>query len=136
MPPLICHTQTPKDGGAVHPRDGPAQPDGLRLLPRGRGHGESRHVHGARENPGCDVHRLLPQEYNDWGHAGAAQDIYTQTSVSIQKNHIPPHYVVEPVIVHRKPPEVRIWRLRNQSCVGTVPPSTSTPHWPACCARR
>jgi hypothetical protein len=35
--------------------------------------------------------------------------------------HIPPHAVVEPVIVHRKPPEVKIWRLRNQSCVGTVP---------------
>ena len=30
----------------------------------------------------------------------------------------------------------RIWRLSNQSRVGTVPPSTSTPHWPACWARR
>ena len=31
-----------------------------------------------------------------------------------------------------KAPEVRIWTLRNQSRVGTVPPSTSTPHCPAC----
>jgi hypothetical protein len=46
--------------------------------------------------------------------------------------HIPPNYVVQHVPTHRKPPEVRIWTLRNQSRVGTVPPSTSTPHWPAC----
>src|SRR5713101_844445 len=39
-----------------------------------------------------------------------------------------PDLVVEPVAVHRKPPEVRIWRLSIQSCVGTRPPSTSTPH--------
>src|SRR5262249_9946370 len=44
--------------------------------------------------------------------------------------------VVRGIPAHRKPPEVRIWRLRNQSAVGTRPPSTSTPHWPACCARR
>ena len=37
---------------------------------------------------------------------------------------------------HRKPPEVRICRLSIQSVVGTRPPSTSTPHWPACLARR
>jgi RNA-directed DNA polymerase len=37
--------------------------------------------------------------------------------------------------VHRKPPEVRICRLRNQSRVGTRPPSTSTPHRPLCLAR-
>jgi hypothetical protein len=50
--------------------------------------------------------------------------------------HIPSHLVVEGVPAHRKPPEVRIWRLRNQSRVGTVPPSTSTPHCPPCWARR
>jgi hypothetical protein len=50
--------------------------------------------------------------------------------------HIPPNLVVKRVTAHRKPPEVRIWRLRNQSRVGTVPPSTSTPHCPACWARR
>jgi len=50
--------------------------------------------------------------------------------------HIPPNLVVEGVTAHRKPPEVRIWRLRNQSRVGTFPPSTSTPQWPACLARR
>src|SRR5215831_15758087 len=33
---------------------------------------------------------------------------------------------------HRKPPDVRICRLSLQSGVGTRPPSTSTPHWPAC----
>src|SRR5437016_5406519 len=44
--------------------------------------------------------------------------------------------VVEQVTAHRKPPDVRIWRLSNQSRVGTFPPSTSTPHWPACWARR
>src|SRR5262249_17806213 len=40
--------------------------------------------------------------------------------------------VVKRVLTHRKLPEVRIWRLRNQSRVGTVPPATSTPHCPAC----
>jgi hypothetical protein len=50
--------------------------------------------------------------------------------------HIPSLLVVEHVTAHRKPPEVRIWRLSNQSRVGTVPPSTSTPHCPACWARR
>src|SRR4030095_10634942 len=50
--------------------------------------------------------------------------------------HIPPDLVVRGIIAHRKPPDVRICRLRNQSRVGTVPPSTSTPHCPACLARR
>ena len=50
--------------------------------------------------------------------------------------HIPSDLVVKRVTVHRKPPEVRICRLRHQSAVGTRPPSTSTPHWPACWARR
>jgi hypothetical protein len=36
------------------------------------------------------------------------------------KSHIPPNYVVERVTAQRKPPEVRICRLRNQSRVGTV----------------
>jgi hypothetical protein len=45
---------------------------------------------------------------------------------------IPPDYVVEGDTPRRKSPEVRIWRLRNQSCVRTRPPSTSTPHCPAC----
>jgi hypothetical protein len=43
------------------------------------------------------------------------------------KIHTPSDLVVECVMTHRKPPEVRIWRLRNQSRVGTLPPSTSTP---------
>src|SRR6266545_4673318 len=51
------------------------------------------------------------------------------------ENHIPSHFVVEGIAAHRKPPEVKIWRLSSQSRVGTVPPSTSTPHWPACWAR-
>jgi cellulose biosynthesis protein BcsQ len=51
-------------------------------------------------------------------------------------SHIPSHLVVERVTAQRKPPEVRIWRLRNQSAAGNRPPSTSTPHWPACLARR
>jgi hypothetical protein len=33
---------------------------------------------------------------------------------------IPSDLVVECVPTHRKPPEVRIWRLSNQSRVGTV----------------
>jgi hypothetical protein len=49
--------------------------------------------------------------------------------------HIPPDYVVRCVVTHRKPPEVRIWRLSIQSDVGTRPPSTSTPHCPAWMAR-
>jgi hypothetical protein len=49
-----------------------------------------------------------------------------------EKVHIPPDLVVERGTAHRKPPEVRICRLRNQSAVGTRPPSTSTPHCPAC----
>ena len=53
-----------------------------------------------------------------------------------EKKHIPPNLVVECVSHHRKPPEVRICRLSIQSAVGTRPPSTSTPHCPACRARR
>jgi hypothetical protein len=49
---------------------------------------------------------------------------------------IPANLVVRGITAHRKPPEVRICRLRNQSAVGTRPPSTSTPHCPACWARR
>src|SRR4029453_19058895 len=37
-------------------------------------------------------------------------------------------YVVRGVTSQRKPPAVRICRLRNQSPVGTRPPSASTPH--------
>jgi hypothetical protein len=44
------------------------------------------------------------------------------------KTHIPSYLVVEDTTTHRKPPEVRICRLRNQSAVGTRPPPTSTPH--------
>src|SRR6266849_6398792 len=47
-----------------------------------------------------------------------------------------PNYVVECGIAHRKPPDVRICRWRNQSAVGTRPPSTATPHCPACLPRR
>src|SRR5215831_12037962 len=36
--------------------------------------------------------------------------------------HIPLNLVVKSITAHRKPPEVRIWRLRNQSRVGAVPP--------------
>src|SRR5262245_53856221 len=46
----------------------------------------------------------------------------------LQKRHpdaggfqIPSDFVVECITAHRKPPEVRIWRLSNQSRVGTVP---------------
>ena len=49
--------------------------------------------------------------------------------------HIPPNYVVAAIPAHRKPPDVRICRLSNQSDVGTRPPSTSTPHLPAFRAR-
>jgi hypothetical protein len=57
-------------------------------------------------------------------------------SLVSRKFHIPPNLVVGRVTAHWKPPEVRICRLRNQSAVGTRPPSTSTPHCPACWARR
>jgi putative DNA methylase len=50
--------------------------------------------------------------------------------------HIPPNLVVDGVPTQRKPPEVRICKLSIQSAVGTRPPSTSTPHCPACLARR
>ena len=53
-------------------------------------------------------------------------------ALAAENLHIPSDLVVECGTAHRKPPEVRICRLRNQSRVGTVPPSTSTPHWPAC----
>ena len=52
----------------------------------------------------------------------------TARRFTVYKNHIPSNLVVEYITAHRKPPDVRIWRLSNQSCVGTVPPSTSTPH--------
>ena len=57
---------------------------------------------------------------------------YGPPTANTGKFHIPPILVVERVTTHRKPLEVRIWTLRNQFRVGTVPPSTSTPHCPAC----
>jgi hypothetical protein len=45
-----------------------------------------------------------------------------------ERFHIPSDLVVAYVSAQRKPPDVRICRLRNQSCVGNRPPSTSTPH--------
>src|SRR5215471_6764014 len=45
--------------------------------------------------------------------------LYFQPSYG-RKCQIPSDYVVERAIVHRKSPEVRIWRLNNQSRVGTV----------------
>jgi hypothetical protein len=53
-----------------------------------------------------------------------------------ERFHILPDLVVACVIAYRKPPEVGIWTVRNQARVGNRPPSTSTPHWPACFARR
>src|SRR2546427_3557620 len=47
-----------------------------------------------------------------------------------------PNYVVEDATAQRKPPEVRVCRLRSQSAVGNRPSSASTPHGPACVARR
>src|ERR671932_2006523 len=47
-----------------------------------------------------------------------------------------PACVVQDALTHRKPPEVRRCRLSIQSGAGTRPPSTSTPHGPACRARR
>ena len=52
------------------------------------------------------------------------QDLPAETSHS----HIPPDYVAECLSTQRKPPEVRICRLRNQLAAGTLPPSPSTPH--------
>jgi len=50
-------------------------------------------------------------------------------SSRIDRNfHIPPDIVVRGSTTHRKPPEVRICRLRNRSAVGKRPPPTSTPH--------
>jgi hypothetical protein len=50
--------------------------------------------------------------------------------------HIPSPVVVACMPTHRKPTDVGLWRGSSQSCVGTVPSVTSTPHWPACWARR
>jgi hypothetical protein len=66
----------------------------------------------------------------------ALRGLITLSDTPDENLYIPPNYVVEDAITHRKPPEVRIWTLRNQSRVGTRPPSTSTSHWPVCLARR
>jgi hypothetical protein len=68
-----------------------------------------------------------------WQKADAAE---RQRIIQCRKFHIPPDLVVKGITAQRKPPEVRIWILRNQSLVGNRPPSTCTPHWPACFARR
>ena len=81
-------------------------------------------------------------DVQSYRHFGLARQRFTTGTVActaptnIGLFHIPPNLVVECVPTHRKPPEVRICRLSIQSGVGTRPPSTSTPHWPACCARR
>jgi hypothetical protein len=66
-----------------------------------------------------------------WAAYGTCQDM-GQCCFS----HTPPDLVVRGAPTQRNPPDVRICRLRNQSRVGTRPPSTSTPHCPACWARR
>ena len=47
------------------------------------------------------------------------RDLGVQVGESVfplpNRSHIPPNYVVERVIVHRKPPDVRICRLSIQS---------------------
>lgn len=50
--------------------------------------------------------------------------------------HIPSNLVVAYHESHWNPPLVRIWRLTNQSRVGTFPPSTSMAHFPPFIARR
>ncbi len=72
---------------------------------------------------GHEVQRMAPQFVKPYGKSN-------------KNDHIPPNLVVECITAQRKPPEVSIWRFSNQSRVGTVPPSTSTPHCPACWARR
>jgi hypothetical protein len=74
-----------------------------------------------------EVAQLLGVHRNTIGHGLALYET---------GGHIPSDLVVECVTAHRKPPDVRIWRLSNQSRVGTFPPSTATPHCPACWARR
>ena len=110
-------------------------------------------------NPPEVCHRRLATAFHDRGDAGEGQEIFDVlmprpiraqrtdeargmdracpgNEANSGKSHIPPNYVVEGVPAQRKPPEVRICRLSIQSGVGTRPPSTSTPHWPACRARR
>src|SRR5213593_1393881 len=62
-------------------------------------------------------------------HGTRVDDAYERTGTA-SIFHIPSYLVVEDTTTHRKPPEVRICRLRNQSAVGNRPPSTSTPHCP------
>src|SRR4029453_4857035 len=95
--------------------------------------------------PSVFAHRLrrrwteVPQQSSSPNTApsriGQGMEILGIKKGTIQKSHTPPNYVVEDGTTQRKPPEVRIWTLRNQSRVGTRPPSTSTPHFPACWAR-
>src|SRR5712691_12716291 len=104
--------------------------DSYRFLPHnipGAWRREGRHATVPRSIV-SPLHAVLPLQGGDLGAiTGGAQ---------IGTFHIPPDLVVRGITAHRKPPDVRICRLRNQSRVGTVPPSTSTPHWPACWARR
>src|SRR4029453_15457913 len=80
---------------------------------------------------GALVHRAPEAFHREHGEALR----HARPCQSIGNSHIPSDLVVTCVTAQRKPPEVRIWRLRNQSRVGTVPPSTSTPHRPACLER-
>ena len=82
----------------------------------------------------ADACLFPPDGWRSWG--GGRGTEFNDTHVLNEKSHIPPDLVVACVIAYRKPPEVRIWTLRNQSRVGNRPPTTSTPHWPACFARR
>ena len=72
-------------------------------------------------------HKVLSSLHNHWagltvfvGRPEVAMDNNTaertlRNPVVGRKNHIPSDLVVKGVTAHRKPPEVRIWRLRNQS---------------------
>ena len=104
---------------------------------------------GTRKNgqPCRGIGRIFDPDLNGWvceWHTGPQLNKQRRKVVYLEragnsvagKSHIPSDLVVDCVTAQRKPPEVRIWRLSNQSRVGTVPPSTSTPHGPTCWARR
>src|SRR5262249_36919633 len=88
-------------------------------------HLRSRQIHVAGVMPHPNAQWMMQIARNvtmaEWGFLSAGQYLNHDRD---GKFHIPLDLVVECVTTQRKPPEVRICRLRNQSAVGTRPPGS------------
>jgi hypothetical protein len=123
----VCSTSsTIPSVGTAAPSISPTRPTARRHVTPGQSRIETR-WHGSRHGRlggltpcGCrsSCHAATPCQTSagdvlgsPWRTPGVTAPLPRSRIVSSLTFHIPPNYVVEDAITHRKPPEVRIWRL-------------------------